>query len=341
MRKGKLMLALALALAMCVCQSATAAPEPGAEWEVPGVYTLFGLEMMGYLIDSEAADTHSVLTLDSGGTGRMTMEEEEEELPAWSEESGKLVLTASDGSALEGTVGNGVVVLDFGSGNYLYYAQDGADLSGYELLDQEQFMERYAADQEASASRVWKLAQTLKGMDRIHLNYDLHTDYLDSTARLDVHFADGVFYSLRTSEVYGRTVESATFFQDGKAYALSPTQKTGQLATEVSSSTLAEKAILMDGLYSAIYLAAQQTEFSEETREMDGVSYTVEFFPPQNPYQSPRAFYFDDAGRLAYYLENQAEAISIELGDSLYTVYAMDDAVDDSLFDISGYQIQG
>ena len=128
---------------------------------------------------------------------------------------------------------------------------------------------------------------------------------------------------------------SVTFFKDGAAYNLDPEKHTGTLVTTTSSSVITENVLRMDRFYAAISANASKTAYQQETREVDGVAYAVEVFPAQNEYESDAAFYFDEAGNLRCYQE-----INPTLGESFYTLLALDGAVDEGLFDLSGYAIQ-
>ena len=77
----------------------------------------------------------------------------------------------------------------------------------------------------------------------------------------------------------------------------------------------------------------------DETREVDEVSYAVEVFHPASEYAGEAAVYFDDAGVPVYYQLLPAEQQSIDIGESFYTIRAVDAAVDETLFDISAYTI--
>lgn len=106
------------------------------------------------------------------------------------------------------------------------------------------------------------------------------------------------------------------------------TYMTGVVATTTTSSVITDNVMLMDSLYSDIQSCAQRTDYTEDTREMDGVSYMTEVF------SDGAAFYFDDAGQLVYYITDVDG-----LGETVYTIHAIDGAVDEALFDISGYEI--
>lgn len=72
---------------------------------------------------------------------------------------------------------------------------------------------------------------------------------------------------------------------------------------------------------------------------MDGATYTVETYEQQ--YTADDTFYFDDAGNLAYYVKGKMTSGSTEVGETVYKIAAIDTAVDKSLFDVSGYAIEG
>ena len=74
---------------------------------------------------------------------------------------------------------------------------------------------------------------------------------------------------------------------------------------------------------------AEEEEYAVETRDLDGVSCEVEVFPVYK-LRPETAFYFNEDGDL----------IRIDEGDStVYTVEAVDDAIDAGLFDLSAYRL--
>jgi hypothetical protein len=130
-----------------------------------------------------------------------------------------------------------------------------------------------------------------------------------------------------------------TVFRDNTAYNLDPEKKTGVIATTVSSSYFADNIERLDSLYSDIWTYAHEKDCTEETREKDGVTYNVEYFPA-GEYTAECAFYFDENGQLVY-VEKGAPVIEglQDIGTSTYTIKAIDNEVDEALFDISGYEI--
>jgi len=154
-----------------------------------------------------------------------------------------------------------------------------------------------------------------------------------------VHGKDGVYYSRRTTQVSGFENTMVTFFRDGTAYNLYPKDMTGLIATTTNSSYIRENVMLMDHLFSDIHSYAQRKDYTTEKRELDGVSYTVELFPATGS-TAEAAFYFNADGKLAFCFEG-APVIktAAEIGETVYTVHAIDEAVNEALFDISGYTI--
>ena len=65
----------------------------------------------------------------------------------------------------------------------------------------------------------------------------------------------------------------------------------------------------------------------------------MELFPATDS-TAEAAFYFSTDGKLAYCFEG-APVIKtvVEIGETVYTVHVIDEAVNEALFDISGYTI--
>ena len=80
-----------------------------------------------------------------------------------------------------------------------------------------------------------------------------------------------------------------------------------------------------------------RTDYQTETRELEGVSYTAEVYPAQD-YTAEAVCYFDDAGNLIRIVVG-APVVAPQMGETVYTVHGIDDKVDETLFDISGYTI--
>lgn len=293
--------------------------------QVEGEYTLFALGN-GTEIRDAAGGFDSAMVLSGDGTGTLTFDGDTVNITSWSLDGNTISVTLDDGESTTGILRRetGAVELNI-SGYTGYYGQEGADTAWYLEPD----------------SLLFALFSSLDPNAGLHLRYSLHTDYLDSDSDYDVHTRDGVYYSARTTRVSGHEQTTVTFFRDGTAYTLNPAAMTGSVATTTSSSLLSGNILLMDGLYSAIYTHAGAVGYTEEARELDGVSCTVEVYPATE-YKPEIAFYFAPDGSLLRVVEGPPVVeTAAEIGESVYTVLGMDTSVDDALFDISAYQISG
>ncbi len=170
-----------------------------------------------------------------------------------------------------------------------------------------------------------------------HLNYTVSRKTGVTTS--DAHAKAASYFCMSTTEAFGVTVQSGECFIGDTAYTLQPEKMQAIAAISTSSQLIKRNILQLDKLYQLIARQIGREDFTVETREVDGVSYTVEVYPGSD-YLAEAAFYFDDTGRLAYILEG-APVIMPSLGEAFYTINAIDAAVDESLFDISAYTVTG
>ena len=323
-----------------------AAPEtkPAKEFSVDGEYKLFGVYAEGFTVNAAEMEMSSVLKLEKGGTGSMSMDTDEMAVSKWEDADGTVTITMEDESSAEAKFHDGILEMDiFGTGDMImYYAQEEADISGYELLTLEQVLEKRAeaeAGKKAVDSKVGALWQTLDTKSGVHMNYSRTIAKMNAEQKFDVQGRDGVYYSSRTSKTGSLEGTTITFFEDGKLYNLDPRKKTGVIATTTSSDIVSKDVMRLDDLYKAIGTSAESAEFTEETREIDGTTYAAEVFPAGD-YTPEGAFCFNDSGELVYYIEGTTPAKKgIDNGEIVYKINAIDTKIDEELFDISGYKI--
>lgn len=322
------------------------APEtkPAKEFSVDGEYKLFGVYAEGFTVNAAEMEMSSVLKLEKGGTGSMSMDTDEMAVSKWEDSDGTVTITMEDESSAEAKFHDGILEMDiFGTGDMImYYAQEEADISGYELLTLEQVLEKRAeaeAGKKAVDSKVGALWQTLDTKSGVHMNYSRTIAKMNAEQKFDVQGRDGVYYSSRTSKTGSLEGTTITFFEDGKLYNLDPRKKTGVIATTTSSDIVSKDVMRLDDLYKAIGTSAESAEFTEETREIDGTTYAAEVFPAGD-YTPEGAFCFNDSGELVYYIEGTTPAKKgIDNGEIVYKINAIDTKIDEELFDISGYKI--
>ncbi len=207
---------------------------------------------------------------------------------------------------------------------YWYYAHEGTGITD-------------ADDGRQYESKLYALLQGIDAEKGAHLRYEAHADYMDSTSVFDVHAKDGVFFSDRVTKVKGAEGRKGTFFKDGTTYVLNPDKKTGSVATTIGGSIISGNVLMLDELYQLIYTMARRGDWLEEERELDGVKYAAEVFP-ETAYKPETVFFYDKDGALVHVLEG-APLLAKDMGETLYTVRAIDDKVDAALLDISAYTI--
>ena len=303
------------------------------------VYTLFAVESDGFVVNSEELEMESLLTLNADGSGHMTFDDESMDILEWTEDSGVISLTAADGFQVTAAIHDGVIEMDlYGTGETLFlYAAEGADISAYPLIGLLEYLE--SAYSEPAKDEPDSLLQSLwKSIDTdgpVHLKYDLNVEKTGVEQSHEVNCRKDV-YSGRQKTANSDII---TFIIDGMVYNLYPDKMTGIFVTPLASSDLQISLLMMDTLYADIAQLSSVKDFTTETREMNGVSYTAEVFPAAE-YRPESAFYFDNAGKLAYYVKGAPILASgADLGESVFTIYAIDDEVDESALDASRYEI--
>jgi hypothetical protein len=290
-------------------------------------------------VDSHDLEMTSILTLNADSTGYMVFNDDGMEISSWVLDGETLTIVMLDGGSAEASLRDGILILDImGTGESLiYYALEGRDLSSFKLMTLAEYQQAIADG--TPDSMLYALWSRLDQQDAVHLQYDMHTEYMDATQSFDVHYKNGLYYSLRTTKVSGIEGSTAVFFRDGTAYNLYPDSMTGITVTTTSSSFIADNILQMDKLYAGIAKHAKDRNYTVETREFNGVSCTVEVFPA-TAYDPEAAFYFDAAGQLVGFIEAAPVNPSIvDIGESVFTVRLIDSAVNEALFDISGYTI--
>lgn len=308
---------------------------------VEGEYSIFAVRNEGYTVSASEMDIEASMTLSADGTGSITVMGELMDIVSWTAEDGAFTVTLADESTAGGNARGGIVELDiYGTGDMLMiFAQEKADTSSYTLLTFDEVKEQILAAEEANKTA---LGLVLGGIDPVagaHLRYQRRINALDTVQEYDVYAKDGVYYSARTTKTAGAQSTVITFIKDGKVYNLYPDKKTGNYVTDLPLSITNENILLMDDLYSEMRMISMRTDHVEEEREIEGASFPAEVYP-QTDYDPETVFYFADDGSLAYcYTAAPVVESAAYIGDILYTVESIDGEVDESLFDISSYEI--
>ena len=308
---------------------------------VEGEYNIFAVRNEGYTISASEMEIEGTMTLSPDGTGSITMMGESMDITSWTAQDGAFTVTLADESSAEGNARGGIIELDiYGTGDMLLiFAQEKADTSSYTLLTFDEVKEQILAAEEANKTALGLVLGSIDPVAGAHLRYQRRINALDTAQEYDVYAKDGVYYSARTTKTAGAQSTVITFIKDGKVYNLYPDKKTGNYVTDLPLSITNENILLMDDLYSEMRMTSMRTDHVEEEREIEGASFPAEVYP-QTDYDPETVFYFADDGSLAYcYTAAPVVESAAYIGDILYTVESIDGEVDESLFDISSYEI--
>ena len=309
----------AAVLLISLCLLGAAAPQ--------GDYRLFTLEIMGEQKPPESMGLEGKLSLNQDGTGVFTMSGTDEPIAKWQMKDDVLLLYNDEGYPLEAKVDKDVIEMEMSTGFYLYFAREGVDTTGLKI------------SVHAPDTKLWQVFRSIDAEKGAHLSYEYHSDYMDSTSIFDVHAKGDKLFSLRTTKVSGYEQRSATAYVDGTSYMLYPDEMKGSAVMSVPLSMLMDNVLMLDDCYKTIFQSALRSDCTEETRELDGISYSVEVFPADN-YTPETACYFDKDGKLVHILAG-APVLMPDLGETFYTIHGVDEEPDESLFNLSGYAIEG
>ena len=291
-----------------------------------GKYRLFTTEYMTRQIAPEVWGMSSTITLNRNGTGTYELLGIEADITGWTEKNGALTLTLDGDVEMACRLENGILELEAGAGTYYYYAREGVDPGNYKTSGH------------PTGSMLFKVFQSIDQEKGAHLRYSYHSDYMDSTSSFDTHAKGGDLIVMRITKTQGYEQPSASLTKDGTVYQLDPREKTGSVVISSMPSFSLLSVMQQDELYRAMASRALRADYRVETREADGVKYRVEVFPAAD-YYAEAAFYFDEQGQLVHVLEGAPKSMP-SLGETFYTVTAIDENVNESLFDISSFKIR-
>ena len=113
---------------------------PQMEFATEGTYTLFAVLNEGFTVESSELQMESDILLEGDGTGSMSFDGDSMDISQWVLDGDTVSLTMSDGGQADAKLHDGILDLDlYGDGSMvLYFARDGADISGYEYTTLEE-----------------------------------------------------------------------------------------------------------------------------------------------------------------------------------------------------------
>lgn len=292
-----------------------------------GEYKLFTTEYMGRQVAPEVWGISYTVTLNKDGTGTIEMlgMDVKTKITKWTEKNGTVALTLEGDVEMRGAYDKGILELEMGEGTYYYFARKDADTKDFKTSGH------------PTGSLLYKAFSAIDQDKGAHLRYSYHSDYLDSSSSFDSHAKGSDIIIMRITKAKGYEQMTASMTKDGTVYQLYPSEKKGSVLIASMPSFSLLSVMQQDELYRAMATRAMRTDYKVEQREVDGVKYQVEVYPAQD-YYAEAAFYFDKDGQLVHVLEGAPVSMP-SMGETFYTVTAIDDKVNESLFDISTYKI--
>lgn len=305
-----------------------------------GSYEIRAMEMEGYTMSPDALAISGGMTLREGGTGTFKMNAVQRKITDWGMVGNHMVITVSDGSIFMGTYGNGIALLDItGNGEYYaMFARDDADLSNLELLSLEEVQDRIKGE---GQSLLYAQLSVVSGKPDAHLKYKMYTDYQNSVQEIETFRRNSKVYMKQTTKSDGGDKENIVFYDDGAVFELSPETKTGNLVTKRATTSLLTSPMSIDPLYLNMHLYINNIPDEITEEEIQGTEYDVYLFEETEKRPVIR-FYFLKNGKLSRVVEGApAEDPTFEFGKAVYIIEAIDNEVDEEVFDISAYDIAG
>lgn len=294
-----------------------------ADPALTGEYELISMAYSGSEMNPASMGMSALLTLNENGTGSLVMNGAANELPKWTDDGTTVTLYNVDGDALPCSYADGIITLEMSENYYWYFYHESVNPNAGK-----------------AASMLSKVFDEIDPITGAHLSYEYHSDYMDYTAIHDVNAKDGAYSSLETSKVSGLSHESvsATCFINDTLYSIKPAEKQGKVVMSISLSMLNNNALMLDDCYKLMRSNTLRKDYTVEEREVNGKKFIAEVFPASGN-TAEAAFYFDETGKLVHILDG-APVLMPDLGEKFYTIHSIDDSVDTSLFDLSGYTIE-
>lgn len=195
-------------------------------------------------------------------------------------------------------------------------------------------------EQKSRLTKVYESLQDENGkISKMHLNYRAERMVNGWWQTRDIYIAPGIIYVFDESNTDGTEV---TLYKDGVRFVLNPEEKTG---TGIKDE---HWFLEMDGVINEVENFINiftghtyRNDYVDVTRYLGDKVYKAEVFA-ENRYNPEIAFYFDEDGSLVYCYEEKYYGISpagYGKGEILFTINTLEKNFDESVFDISDYEI--
>ncbi len=194
------------------------------------------------------------------------------------------------------------------------------------------------AAEPAIADNGSMLAAFFKTLDPdtgIHFHYEMeimgYNSIYDDQAKGDFFYQRNYIEQLGSSDS-----DSLKVYRDGKIYTMKKSDMSGIYMDVPETEDFHYYGALFCTIYQYVYSRVQESVYETIDYTIGETTFKAEKYPAQSEYGVDQIFCFDENGSLAYLINCNNE--SLGLGEYIYKIDAVDDVVDESLFDISGYE---
>ena len=193
------------------------------------------------------------------------------------------------------------------------------------------------AAEPAAADNGSQLAAFFKTLDNeagFHIRYELeimgYNSIYDDQAKGDFFFERNYIEQLGSSDS-----DSLKVYRDGKMYSMKKSEMTGIYMDVPEIEDFHYFGAMFCTIYQNVMTRVLEPAYETIEYTVGESTFKAEKYPAQSEYGVEQIFCFDENGSLAYMINCANE--SIGLGEYVYKIDAIDDVVDESLFDITGY----
>ena len=130
--------------------------------------------------------------------------------------------------------------------------------------------------------------------------------------------------------------DSLQVYRDGKIYSMRKSDTFGIYLDVPELEDFHYYGAMFCTIYQDVFARVQESDYETIEYTVGDTTYKAEKYPAQTEYGVDQIFCFDETGCLAYMINCANESIGLD--EYVYKIDAVDDVVDESLFDISGYE---
>ena len=186
-----------------------------------------------------------------------------------------------------------------------------------------------------NGSQLAAFFKTLDADAGFHMRYEMeimgYNSIYDDQAKGDYFYERNYIEQLGSSDS-----DSLKVYRDGKMYTMRKSDMSGIYMDVPEIEDFHYYGALFCTIYQSCFGHIQDPAYEKIEYTVGETTFNAEKYLAQSEYGVDQIFCFDENGSLAYMINCANESLS--LGEYIYKIDAIDDVVDETLFDISGYE---